>query len=109
MTFDEFCKKVESTGQRVKNKWGTLPLTPGVKCADGFTVSIQASNTHYCTPRFDLSFDSYAAYELGYPSENDDLIAAYADFPEKAPDTVYGYVPSGIVAALIDKHGGIVG
>lgn len=49
----------------------------------------------------------WVAFELGYPSAPDDLIASYADDPIAQTDTVYGYVPAEVVEALIQKHGGI--
>lgn len=76
-----------------------------VVCADGFTISIQASSAHYSTPR--AKARAYKACELGYPSEPDDLIKEYAD-GENYTDTVYGWVPAKVIQALLEKHGGIV-
>lgn len=79
-----------------------------IRCADGFTVSVQASCHHYCSPREDnLGF--YTSYELGYPSESDPLILPYAEDADNPTRTVYGWVPSYIVVALLTLHGGIVG
>ena len=33
---------------------------------------------------------------------------AYCEIPETPTETVYGYVPVGIVEALIESHGGMV-
>ena len=82
-------------------------VRPFVIMADGFTVSIQASETHYCEPRAnEMKF--YSEVELGYPSATDELIVKYAEDQENPTDTVYGYVPTSIVDKLIEKHGGIV-
>ena len=78
-----------------------------VVCADGFAVSIQASETSYCTPRENV-VHKYEAVELGFPSRSDDLILDYAEDPVTPMDTVYAYVPVGIVNLLIAKHGGTV-
>lgn len=77
-----------------------------ITCADGFTVSIQASNGHYCKPR--NNDGGYTEFELGYPSSPDDLIQEFAEDPDAPCSTVYGYVPKAVVQALIEKHGGPV-
>lgn len=74
----------------------------GVMCSDGFKISIQASEYHYCTPRD--NYGPWSNVELGYPSQADDLIQRYAETPEDPTQTVYGYVPIETVQALIEKH-----
>jgi hypothetical protein len=71
----------------------------------GFGVSIQAKKTNYCTPRDDAG--PYTEVELGFPTAPEPLIAGFADEPDRPTETVYGYVPAGVVQALIIKHGGI--
>lgn len=75
-------------------------------CNDGYSVSVQASVFHYCSPRLN-GLQDYESVELGYPSEEDGLINDYAESPSDYTDTVYGYVPIEIVEKLIEKHGGI--
>lgn len=82
-------------------------LNKTVVCADGFRVSIQASETHYCYPRHD-DVDEYINVELGFPSEPDDLIQPYAEDPDYPCSSVYGYVPHFVVRQLLAKHGGMV-
>ena len=82
-------------------------VRPWVICEDGFTVSIQASRYHYCTPQVNGA-EMYETVELGFPNMEDSLIMDYAEEPERPTDTVYGYVPVHIVCSLIEKHGGIV-
>jgi len=72
---------------------------------DGFSVSIQASSTHYCTPRYDVG--PYTEVELGYPNQVEELLLPYAETPENPCMTVYGYVPVSVIHELIKKHGGI--
>ena len=80
-----------------------------VTCKDGFTVSIQASKSHYCQPRLDDA-NWYSAVELGYPSE---AVHEWLEYMDGDPDTteptdtVYGYVPVDIVNATLRQHGGI--
>ncbi len=75
-------------------------------CADGYNVSVQAREGSYCTPRDDQG--PYSAVELGYPSAPDPLLDGYAENSNRLLDTVYGYVPVGVVRDLIVKHGGAV-
>lgn len=78
---------------------------PAIRCADGFEVSVQASSTHYCTPRNNEG--PYTHFELGFPSQEDSLIQPYAEDPSKPTDTVYSQVPRHTVVMLINKHGGL--
>ena len=78
-----------------------------VTCADGFTVSIQASSTHYSEPRTDTA-PAYDSVELGFPSRPCVFIRDYAEDPENLTGTVYGWVPAQIVRNMIAAHGGIV-
>ena len=78
-----------------------------VKCKDGFSVSIQASRSDYCSPRIDDAWE-YAEVELGYPSQPDWLIMEYAEDETQPVKTVYGYVPVETVYLLLTKHGGVV-
>ena len=44
-----------------------------VVCADGFSMSVQASETHYCSPREDGA-EKYTAVEVGYPNPPEPLL-----------------------------------
>ena len=85
----------------------TQDVRPAVYCADGFNVSIQAGEPWYCSPRIDDASE-YTHVELGFPSEEDELIESYAEDPENLCDTVYGWVPVETVNELISKHGGFM-
>lgn len=78
---------------------------PRLICEDGYSVSVQASRFHYCSPRIDGA-DNYESVELGYPNQEDSLINDYAE-DDTYTDTVYGCVPVKVVNKLIEKHGGI--
>lgn len=81
-------------------------VRPRIVCQDGYSVSVQANEYAYCTPRYtqfqaedgwhvingayymssdtprNFRTDDYIPYEeveLGYPSEPDDLINEYAE------------------------------
>lgn len=81
------------------------PLFKEIICADGFTMSVQASEFHYSTPRENIG--PWLKFEIGFPSLKEELIMDYAESPEKPTGTVYGYVPAETVEAVIEKHGGI--
>lgn len=101
-------------------------------CNDGFTISVQANEYAYCTPRisqglidgklycrnafgfdgkieegFTKKFIPYTKVELGYPSQVEPDILPYAEDSDNPTNTVYGYVPIEIVDAVVKKHGGI--
>ena len=80
-------------------------VVPRIVCADGATLSVQASRTHYCRPR-----DCYGPWhtvEVGYPSVAVPEWAAHKDQDKNADtDTVFAYVPVELVRAFITAHGG---
>jgi hypothetical protein len=77
-----------------------------IECKDGFSMSVQASETVYCDPRDDVG--PYTHVECGFPSEYEELIIAYAEARHEPTKTVYGWVPVGIVTTVIAKHGGLI-
>jgi len=79
-----------------------------IKCADGFTMSVQASIGHYCSPRM-TGLGFYDAYEVGYPSEEEPLLVPHAEDTSRPTETVYGWVPVQVIVDVIAKHGGVVG
>ena len=76
-------------------------------CADGFSMSVQASSTNYCSPRRDGA-EKYTAVEVGFPIATEELLIEFAEEPGRPTETVYGWVPSQTVALVIAKHGGLV-
>ena len=96
-----------------------------VLCKDGFIMSVQASNYHYCTPRINDA-EGYLEVEIGYPRQREPLIDEYVEgfglwiecgdndyeFTNNDYDftnAVYPYVPAEVVIEVIMKHGGMVG
>ncbi|OUU74748.1 MAG: hypothetical protein CBC29_06355 [Methylococcaceae bacterium TMED69] len=71
----------------------------------GWAASIQASATHFSIPRSNSG--PWTHVEIAFPSAEEPLIKEFAEDWYKPLDTVYGYVPAGIIAAIIIKHGGI--
>ena len=75
-------------------------------CTDGFSMSVQANEGAYCTPR-ENDQSEYASVEVGFPSEEEPLIMEYAENPDDPTETVYGWVPAHVIRKVIVKHGGI--
>jgi hypothetical protein len=77
-----------------------------IVCADGVSLSVQASDCHYCTPRDDAG--PYTHVEVGYPSVVPPRSwMQYAEDRQHPRGTVYGYVPIEMVVRFIKRHGGI--
>lgn len=103
MNTNQFLKKT----RRIKpGTDGILYKRPFAVCKDGFSISIQASDSHYCTPKTndDVIFETV---ELGYPSKKEKSILKYAEDSDYPTGTVYAQVPVKIVDLLLEKHGGI--
>ena len=78
-----------------------------VVCADGFKMSVQASEYSYCEPRI-TGAERYYEVEVGFPSRTEPLLMEWAEDKSRPTETVYGYVPSERVALVIAKHGGMI-
>ena len=78
-----------------------------VMCADGFTMSVQANQTAYCSPRTDTAAE-YTEVEIGYPNRREELLMEWAETPESPTNTIYAWVPVERVSLVLAKHGGIV-
>lgn len=90
----------------VKNEGNHL-VRPMAYCKDGFSISIQASQEHYCSPG--KTFEGpYTKVELEYPNKPESIIFDYIEDPnDNYISAVYPYVPVEIVDKIIKKHGGI--
>jgi len=78
-----------------------------VVCADGFSMSVQAHDGAYCTPRMDGA-ERYSAVEVGFPSQREELLMQWCEDEQNPTETVYGWVPSQTVALVCAAHGGVV-
>jgi len=84
-----------------------MTLNKEIVCKDGFTMSVQANEFAYCSPRATGSI-KYTSVEVGYPSQPEPLLVEWVEDPEKPTNTVYGYVPAQRISLVCAKHGGIV-
>ena len=80
-------------------------LRPRLTRHDGFSLSIQAAATHYCTPR--NSIGPYSAVEIGSLSRPEPRLQQYAEDPAIPTSTVYGFVPAATLIQVVADHGGI--
>lgn len=86
--------------------WAVALPSRRIRCVDGTTVSIQASRTHYATPRDNDG--PYTHIEVGFPSVPPPASwMEYAEEPANPTGTVYGYMPFACVHEFIAAHGGI--
>lgn len=81
-------------------------IVPRITCADGFSMSVQANCGSYCSPR-NGGRGPWERVEVGFPSSKEELLMPYVDNADSPTQTVYGYVPIGVVDQVIANHGGI--
>lgn len=95
MNIEEFLNNHVRTG-KMYGKY----LTPAerITCADGSSLSVQAGEAMYSTPRTNNP-EMYEEYEVGFPDDK--------EYFGPGEDDVYGYVPARIVVGYILKHGGL--
>jgi hypothetical protein len=78
--------------------------------ADGNSLSIQASNFHYCSPHTDLeTYHEYEEFEVGFPSRHYELLEKFQDGSGDQTDSVFGWVPESVITHIIEESGGVVG
>jgi len=76
-----------------------------VRCKDGFRVSVQTSQFHYCLPREDVG--PWTHVELGFPSlPPPEYMMEFCEDPQTPTQTVYARVPVELVDMMIEEHGG---
>lgn len=78
---------------------------PKIVCNDGFEMSVQGSTGHYCEPRDNT--EDYVSMEIGFPTEEEELLFPLAEDDTNPTQTVYGWVPVGLIEQVIVKHEGI--
>jgi hypothetical protein len=95
MTFKEFMTKC-----------GAVRHRPKIVCMDGFKMSVQGHEMTYSIPKkVGIEFE---AMEIGFPSQQEDLIIEFIDRPGHEPtQSVYGFIPINLIEQVIEKHGGI--
>lgn len=85
-------------------------MTTRLLLADGSSLSVQASEGHYCAPRCDFDdYSLYSEFEVGFPSIHMEELAPYQDGDGDQKSSVFGYVPKEVVESLIESRGGVQG
>lgn len=83
-----------------------------IQCADGHSISVQASAFHYSQPRENRYFNLwlYDAVECGFPELPDGTVYRPAELEKyrEYDSDIYPYTPIGVVAAYVQAHGGAV-
>ena len=72
---------------------------------NGGSVSVQASDTHYCEPRDNKG--PYSKVEVGYPTKGTKLPQILMSFQETPDEMVFPYVPANVVEVMVEMNGGI--
>ena len=95
---------------------GGIRICEWLKINDEYSLSVQASESHYCTPRAYLPLDQYKSFELAiiYKDSLSKDIVEIKDFPkfdeilEYYNGSVFEYVPKELVEELycwwLDKN-----
>lgn len=73
-----------------------------IECADGTSLSVQASASHYCDPRDNDG--PWDALEVGYPSAPPP--ASWDVHQDGAGSSIYACVPVRLIQEFIAAHGG---
>lgn len=74
-----------------------------VVCNDGFSMSVQASSQHSCSPPVDFA-PLYSHVEVGFLSNEEPLLQPWAS---ELNEKVYQNVPSSAIIDVIVLHGGL--
>lgn len=79
-----------------------------IVCKNGVSLSVQASEFHYCKPRNSGAFQ-YTHCEVGYIEgcKSPDYLSPFGDYNGEDDPVVFGYVPVELVERFIQENGGI--
>lgn len=99
-TLEQLQKHLASKPKEYSPGYSHKELAPIVKCKDGVTLSVQASEFHFSSPR-----DNYGPYtEVEVWCVRDAAEVTEFDYSDDDPSA---YVPIEQVVQFIDNHGGI--
>ena len=83
-----------------------VPQMPRLVLADGASLSVQASEHSYSSPRDNKG--PYTKVEVGFPSETPpEAWKEFAEEWDEPTNTIYSYIPLTMVMLYIGAHGGI--
>lgn len=109
-TIEQLQQRLATEIKKTPNGVGYKLPARRVTCVDGVTLSVQASEMHYSTPR--ENHGPYSKVEVGFPGRITTMPTSWREYGECADDTdsvcdIYAYIPIELVAQFIDEHGGI--
>jgi len=85
MTINEYLQSVKEIVEKKytdqdgnERRFFYRKIAPPVVCADGFRMSVQVSDGHYCSPRV-LDAEFYSRLEIGYPNRPEELLSEYEE------------------------------
>jgi len=85
-----------------KQKTNYFGLCPRARVG-GFTFSVQASSTHYCTPRENEG--PWSTVEVGFPDRKIKELMPYVEDEDEPTETVYAYVPITLLNRVLGQIG----
>lgn len=86
------------------NALGMNERRPRFEFADGTTISIQADQFLYCSPRSSTA-EHYDSVECGFPSKKIRRLKEYAEDPRDLKNTVYPYTPVSVLNEIAQEKG----
>ena len=99
-------------GDVLKPKRAHRQIRELIRCNDGFTMSVQASRGHFCSPRNDVG--PYDGVEVGYPSMWEDLLLPHTDNNTDLTPAICGMTstpcvnaPPHVISAVIRRYVGL--
>jgi hypothetical protein len=105
ITLNEQVSRIK--GMMGLNEWGIKRKR--IIFNNGGTVSVQASEDHYCYPADNEG--PYIEVEMAFPSEECEIpeeLLDYMENPEKSPnESVYANVPVSVLLKMVEMNGGI--
>lgn len=85
----------------------TRPVAPRMRCADGATLSVQASSLHHCTPKSDTGpWEAVEVWHIRGPKGNNVTMTTWNKWADGYQGP-YIRVPTQLVNAFIKRHGGL--
>jgi hypothetical protein len=96
-TLEQLQQNLAGTIEQIRD-YTYKKVAPRVVCQDGTTLSVQASETHYCTPR--SNYGPYSHVEVWA------VTAPVTEFEYDTDGDPAGWVPIEQVVQFIDNHGG---
>jgi len=102
---DQIMDYVNEYLAKAKAKEGTS-VVEHMRCADGTTLSVQASRGHYCRPKSHTGpWTHVEVWCIVGPKGMSIRLPSWGDGGQYDP---YAYVPVEKVNAFIERHGGLV-